>query len=76
MGNERFYVSKGKIRDKQKPKDWFTVKEVCALLNKQDKDLQLCVKTLRAYDGKWLFDGSILTFADVLNKVLHDEKEQ
>ena len=33
---ERFYVSKGKIRDKQKPNDWFTVKEVCALLNKQE----------------------------------------
>ena len=73
MGNERYYVSKGKIKDKTRPNDWFTVKEVCALLNKQDKDLELCIKAMRTYDGRKLFDFSTLSFADVFNKVLNDD---
>ena len=68
--NERYYIKKGRIHDAQNPHEWLTLGNVCQILNKQDKDIQLCIKAMRTYDGRWLFDGSILTFADVFNKVL------
>lgn len=52
-----------------------TMKDCKDLLNKQDKLIKLMESTLRSYDGRWLFDGSILTFAEVLNKIYEEEKE-
>ena len=73
MTNERFYIKKARIHDKNNPSEFLTLRDVCELLNKQDKDIQLCIKAMRTYDGRRLFDTSYLSFADVLNKVLHDE---
>ena len=69
---EKYYVKGTHIKEHGK-KGWYTVDEVCALLNKLDKDRNLLIKAIRKVDGSRLFDFSIISFADVLNKVLHEE---
>lgn len=69
---ERFYVKGTKIKEHGK-EGWYTIDEICALLNKLDKDRNLLIKAIRKVDGSRLFDFSTISFADVLTKVLYEE---
>ena len=79
---ERFYVKGSRI--KQRGVDgWFTVDEVCQLLNKQDQQLERlgdevfdlkqlllqCNREFRKYDGRKLFDLEYVVYAEILNKI-------
>lgn len=81
---ERFYVKGSRIKQ-ENVDGWFTVDEVCDLLNKQDQQLERlgdevfdlkqlllqCNREFRKYDGRRLFDTSYIVFASILDKINH-----
>lgn len=82
MTTERFYVKGSRI--KQRGVDgWFTVDEVCQLLNNQQNALieanadifrlcdllRECESEFRRYDGRKLFDLEYVVYAEILNKI-------
>ena len=84
MSNGRFYVSKGKIKDKTRPNDWFTVKEVCALLNKQEDLIKRqndelnkatdllyeCEEQFREYNGRGLSNDKTINYSKIISKIM------
>ena len=78
----KYYVKGSRIK-KTDVEGWFTVDEVCELLNQQDellgqlgdevlelKQLLLeCSQEFRKYDGRKLFDLDYIVFAGILNKI-------
>ena len=69
---DKYYIKKSQLKQRG-VKGNLTLDEACDLLNRQDKLIRLMESTLRTYDGKWLFDGSMLSFAEVLNKLTEEE---
>lgn len=79
---KRFYVKGSRIKQEGFT-GWFTVDEVCDLLNKQDKLLQetgdeilelkqlllQCSQEFRKYDGRKLFTLEYVVYAEILNKI-------
>ena len=66
-------MKKARIHDKESPNTYLTLNDCMDIMNRQDKLLKLMEATLKSYDGRWLFDGSILSFAEILNKLTEEE---
>ena len=64
----KYYVKGAKIK-KTGHSGWFTVDEVCQLLNNYDEVLCECEKEFRKYDGRKLFDLDYIVYASILNKI-------
>ena len=64
----KYYVKGAKIK-KTGVDGWFTVDEVCQLLNNYDEVLCECEKEFRKYDGRKLFDLDYIVYASILNKI-------
>ena len=65
---ERFYVKGARIKKKGFD-GWFTVDEVCQLLNTYDDLLNECESEFRRYDGRKLFTLEFVVYAEILNKI-------
>lgn len=65
---ERFYVKGSKIRNKI-TNEFYTVDEICQLLNNYDNLLTECESEFRKYDGRKLFTLEYVVYAEILNKI-------
>lgn len=65
---ERFYVKGSRIKQ-ENVDGWFTVDEVCQLLNNYNNLLTECESEFRKYDGRKLFDLEYVVYAEILNKI-------
>ena len=80
---ERFYVKGAKIK-KTGVEGWFTVDEVCELLNQQDTQINRlsdelakatellyeCEEQFRKYDGKKLFNLDYIVHSEIITKIM------
>lgn len=65
---ERFYVKGSKIRNKI-TNEFYTVDEICQILNNYDNLLTECESEFRKYDGRKLFTLEYVVYAEILNKI-------
>ena len=69
---DKYYIKKSQLKQRG-VKGNLTLDEACAIMNKQYELIKLMESELRRYDGKWLFDSSIISFAEVLNKLTEED---
>ena len=67
--NNRYYVKRTRIHDRNNPDCYITLDVACHILNKQHQLLCECEKEFRRYDGRRLFDTTYVVYSNILSKL-------